>query len=300
MSPSKRFQWPFIPTSGALSRRSARKGHWRVAHIVGIQAFSRNRASLYISQFQVIFNHWLLLCPIRSGQGISSGEVRISTSSLCLRLLNIIFHFETTSSPSNLPVRILDLTLRSENFLRQYCAQHRPLSTRLVLPGSTWPLFVAEKALGAAYWRSDQAKSRTLSIIQLHHDEDPVSFDLETTLESLSSAINLGTKRTFLRSHTSSWERSLTSDNLVELQGLRDTVSDLEASYKNLQSDSLLLELSTARLTLEHRITVFQKKSLEIMIEGQRKTAKDHSLAWKVFSSMDDNPSSIPIPPPRS
>jgi hypothetical protein len=44
-------------------------------------------------------------------------------------------------------------------------------------PSSSWPLFGAEKALGAAYWRSDSAKQRTLDVFQLLADDDPLVFD---------------------------------------------------------------------------------------------------------------------------
>jgi hypothetical protein len=42
---------------------------------------------------------------------------------------------------------------------------------------------------------------------------------------------------------------------------------------------------------------VLQRKALDLMIESKRKIARDHSFAWKVFSSLDDDQSAIPIPP---
>jgi hypothetical protein len=38
---------------------------------------------------------------------------------------------------------------------RKFCAQHGPLSVEIVTPAAKWSTLKAEKALGAAYWRSD-------------------------------------------------------------------------------------------------------------------------------------------------
>jgi hypothetical protein len=111
------------------------------------------------------------------------------------------------------------------------------------------------------------------------------------------SAINLGTKRGVLRPHISSWERNLPLEDVRELQTLRDAVSELEVLFENLHTDLLLRELSIARVKLERRITSLQKKSLDAVVESKRKQAQDHSLAWKVFNSMEDEQSSIPTPP---
>jgi hypothetical protein len=115
--------------------------------------------------------------------------------------------------------------------------------------------------------------------------------------DGIASAIHLGTKRPFLHSHSVSWERHLQPSESLDLQSLRERVFDLETSYENLQTDALLRDLCTARVQLEHLITHLKKKSLDAILEKNRVKSQDHSLAWKVFSSLNDEDNSIPIPP---
>ncbi len=115
--------------------------------------------------------------------------------------------------------------------------------------------------------------------------------------DGIASAVQLGTKRGLLQHHSVSWERHLRSSDSLELQSLRERVFDIETSYENLQTDALLRELCTARVQLEHRITQLKRRSIDAVLEKNREKSQDHTLAWKVFSSLNDEDNSIPIPP---
>ncbi len=59
----------------------------------------------------------------------------------------------------------------------KFCAQHRPLTIDIKLPTASWSTYGAEKALGAAYWRSDAVKQRSFEIFELLDLDDPLTFD---------------------------------------------------------------------------------------------------------------------------
>ncbi len=157
--------------------------------------------------------------------------------------------------------------------------------------------FVAEKALGAAYWRSPAARARSLDIVRAIDASDPVTFDPIADYDALENAIALGTKRNPRRPTRSPWERHLTSAETAALQGQRQTVEELEVLYENLQTVHVHAQLASEKIALERLVSRLMRRVLEAQVTEKTSLAQDHALAWNVFSSMTSKRSSVPIPP---
>ncbi len=179
---------------------------------------------------------------------------------------------------------------------RKFCAQHRPLAITVSL-GVSAPAFEAERALGAAYWRSDTARRRTLSIIGHLNDADPVTFDPVADYAALENAVQLGSKRNPRRPRSLPWEKFLNATSRATLDHQRTVVFDLEVLYENLQTSVIFRQLVAEKRDLERLTTRLMRVSLESQVDELSSRAQDHTQAWSVFSSMSATQASVPIPP---
>jgi hypothetical protein len=119
----------------------------------------------------------------------------------------------------------------------------------------------------------------------------------DTSYGSLECAIALGTKRTARRSVILSWERWLSPDEISPLLEAREKLAENEILYKNLQTTTAHCDLVMSRLNLERTTIRLMKIAVENELDSNRGFAEDHSSAWKVFDSLKEAPSGVPIPP---
>ncbi len=94
-----------------------------------------------------------------------------------------------------------------------------------------------------------------------------------------------------------SWERWLSPSDLKPLLDAREKLSDCERLYENLQTSIAHRDLIMSKLALERTTTRLMRIALDTELDQNRGFADDHATAWKVFDSLKDSSTSVPIPP---